>query len=237
MDHEISVQAGAGTVQARPGDLGRRVAARRRELGLTRDELAVRSGAAPAYVEYVEDRAATPGAGVLLRIADALETTVGELTGATVTQPPGRGGAVRGAELYELVEAECRELLSTHGVGRVAVFTPDGPSVVPVNYLFGEDGISFRTAWGTVAATADGALVAFEVDRIDEAFSQGWSVLVVGRGRAVADREAVRRLEERAHSRPWAGGSREIWLTITPERITGRRVVNPDGTPWTPAGD
>ncbi|WP_351224560.1 pyridoxamine 5'-phosphate oxidase family protein [Streptomyces sp. NPDC002133] len=228
---ETSGNAGADTVHGRRTDLGRRIAARREELGLTRDELADRSGAATAYVEYIEERAATPGIGVMLRLADALGTTVAELTGGTFDRPPGRSGAARNAQLRELDEEECHRLLSMHGVGRVAVFTPDGPSVVPVNYLFSDAGIAFRTAMGSVPACADGADVAFEVDHIDDAFSQGWSVLVVGRGRAVTDEDEVRRLEAEAHSLPWAGGERDLWLVIAPTRITGRRVVDPEGGP------
>ncbi|MGW2559397.1 helix-turn-helix domain-containing protein [Streptomyces sp. NPDC001514] len=224
-------QSGAGNVHGQRTDLGRRVAARRQELGLSRSELAERTGAAPAYIEYIEERAATPGIGVIVRLADALETTVAELTGSTIDQPPGRGSAARTAELLELDDEECRELLSTHGVGRVAVFTPGGPSVVPVNYLVAGGEIAFRTAIGTVPAAADGAELAFEVDHIDDVFSQGWSVLVVGRGHAVTDRDGVRRLEAEARTRPWAGGERGLWLAITPTRITGRRVVNAQSAP------
>ncbi|MEU2428280.1 pyridoxamine 5'-phosphate oxidase family protein [Streptomyces sp. NPDC007861] len=223
--------AGAGTAHGQCTDLGRRVATRRQELGLTREQLAERSGAAATYIEYVEERSAAPGIGVVLRIADALETTVAELTGGAAEQPPGRSSASRNAELLELDDAECRELLSTHGVGRVAVFTPDGPAVVPVNYLVSGGDIAFRTAPGSAAAAVDGAEVAFEVDHIDDAFSRGWSVLAVGPGRAVTDPDAVGRLEAEAPTLPWAGGERRLWLAITPIRITGRRIVNPQAGP------
>ncbi|UNM12770.1 pyridoxamine 5'-phosphate oxidase family protein [Streptomyces formicae] len=223
--------AGTGTAHGQCTDLGRRVAARRQELGLTREQLAERSGAAATYIEYVEERSATPGIGVVLRLADALETTVAELTGGAAEQPPGRSSAPRNAELLELDAEECRELLSTHGVGRVAVFTPDGPVVVPVNYMVSGGDIAFRTAAGSTAAAADGAEVAFEVDHIDDAFSRGWSVLAVGPGRAVTAPDAVRRLEAEALTLPWAGGERRLWLAITPTRITGRRIVNPQAGP------
>ncbi|MCZ7417729.1 MULTISPECIES: helix-turn-helix domain-containing protein [unclassified Streptomyces] len=214
--------AGHGT------DLGRRVAARREELGLSREELAERTGAATTYIRYVEERSATPGVGVLLRLADALRTTLAELTGSAADRPPGGGTAFRGARLLELDEAECRGLLGSHGVGRVAVITPEGPAVVPVNYVVSAGDIAFRTAEETVPAAVEGAEVAFEVDRIDEVLSEGWSVLAVGEGWAVTDPDTVGRLDERTASEPWPGGLRRRWLAITPSRVTGRRIVHPE---------
>lgn len=208
-------------------DIGRRLAARREELGLTREDLAARSGAATSYIQYLEERPAAPDAATLQQMAAALETTVAELTGGTVDQPPGRGSALRDAELAELDEAECRALMSTHGVGRIGLLTPEGPAVIPVNYLVNGGEIAFRTALGKVPAFAAGSEVAFEVDHIDDVFSQGWSVLTVGVAHAVTDVDAVRRLEAQAPTRPWAGGQRDLWVVISPSRITGRRIVSP----------
>jgi hypothetical protein len=55
--------------------------------------------------------------------------------------------------------------------------------------------------------------------------SQGWSVLAVGTARVVTEPDEVRRLVEGAHSTPWAGGVREMWVAIRPTRVTGRRIV------------
>jgi nitroimidazol reductase NimA-like FMN-containing flavoprotein (pyridoxamine 5'-phosphate oxidase superfamily) len=49
-------------------------------------------------------------------------------------------------EFTELTERECRYLLGTHGVGRLAVTTPAGPLVVPVDYGVVDGAIVFRTA-------------------------------------------------------------------------------------------
>ncbi len=85
--------------QSPRGDIGRRVAARRHQLSLSRQDVALRAGAAPGYIEYVEEQSATPGIGFLLRLADALETTVQELTGGTVDLPGGLGpGGPRGPD-------------------------------------------------------------------------------------------------------------------------------------------
>ena len=85
--------------------------------------------------------------------------------------------------------------------------------------------IVFRTEPGTVTSHASGSPVAFEVDRIDGAFSQGWSVLVRGHASVVTDADDVRRLEEQAYSTPWAGGQRDLWIRIDPLSITGRRIT------------
>lgn len=206
------------------GDIGRRVTARREQLGLSREEVALRAGSAPGYLQYIEEQPSAPGIGFLLRLADALETTVVELTGGNVELPPGMGRAGHRPVMLELSPDECRALMSTHGVGRVAVTTADGPAIVPVNYQVTDGAIAYRTAADAVPAAAAGSEVAFEVDHIDDAMSQGWSVLVVGTARVVTDPSVVRRLEAEAHTSPWAGGDRGLWLTIEPTRISGRRI-------------
>ncbi|WP_328924021.1 pyridoxamine 5'-phosphate oxidase family protein [Streptomyces sp. NBC_00190] len=206
-------------------DLGRRLARRREELGLSREQVGERCGADATYVAYLEERAAAPAIGSLVRIADALDTTVADLTGATTDHPPGRGMAVLDAELVELSDGECRRLLSTHGVGRIAVSTPYGPGIFPVNYVVAGRDIAFRTSADAVLARAAGTEAAFEVDHIDEVTRLGWSVLAVGEVAGVTDAEELVRLDAVAYSLPWAGGPRTHWMKITPIRITGRRVV------------
>lgn len=208
------------------GNLGRRIALRRGELGLSREGAAHRAGMAFSYLQYLEEQpTAAPGVSTLLRLAGALETTVLELTGGDVDLPPGLGQAGRHPRFTELSVWECRDLLSTHGVGRLAVPMESGPLIVPVNYGVVGESIVFRTAPDAVPSQAAGAQVGFEVDRIDGAFSQGWSVLVCGFARTVTDPDAVRRLEEHVCSTPWVGGQRELWIRIDPHSITGRRIT------------
>ncbi|RPF30912.1 pyridoxamine 5'-phosphate oxidase family protein [Streptomyces sp. TLI_185] len=208
------------------GDLGRRLVARRAELGLSRRETATRAGMAPGYLQYLEEHpGAAPGRGVLLRLAEVLETTVRYLAGGDTEPPSGLGQASRSPDFTSLSVPECRALLSTHGVGRIAVPTVSGPVVVPVNYSVVEGAIVFRTEPGSTPSQASGCQVAFEVDRIDDAFSRGWSVLVRGHARAVTDPDEVRRLAEGARSEPWAGGHRDQWVRIDPLALTGRRIT------------
>ncbi|WP_225101680.1 pyridoxamine 5'-phosphate oxidase family protein [Streptomyces sp. CoH27] len=211
-----------------PGDIGRRVAVERRRKGLSLADTARRARIAPEYLAYLEEQPADPTTMTLINLADALGTTAAALRGGGVELPPGQGHALLHPQLRDLSPEECRARLSTHGVGRIAVSTPDGPAVVPVNYQVVDDTIAFRTAPHSVPAAAVGADVAFEVDHVDDAMSQGWSVLVVGPARVVTEPDAVRRLTESAHTEPWAGGPREMWVSIRPTRITGRRITPAD---------
>ncbi len=225
--HEPAADAGAPTPAGSPdpGDIGRRLAAERERQGLSREETARRARMAPDYLAYLEEQPADPSMGTLIRLAGALRTNVRALRGGGADLPPGQGMALLHPRLRDLGPDECRTLLSTHGVGRVSVTTAEGPAVVPVNYELVDDSIVFRTAPGSVPAAAVGSEVAFEVDRLDEAMSQGWSVLAVGTARAVTGPEEARHLSESAHTTPWAGGERQMWVSILPTRLTGRRIV------------
>jgi nitroimidazol reductase NimA-like FMN-containing flavoprotein (pyridoxamine 5'-phosphate oxidase superfamily) len=212
-----------------PGDIGRRVRAERRRQGLSLVEAARRARMSPEYLAYVEERPADPSLATLIRLADALGTTVAALRGGGADLPPGQGHALLHPQLRDLSPQECRTLLSTHGVGRVSLSTRDGhPAVVPVNYQIVDDAIVFRTAPDSLPAAAAETEVAFEVDHLDEALSQGWSVLAVGPAHVVTEPEAVRRLSEHAHATPWAGGERDMWVSIRPATLTGRRITPAD---------
>jgi nitroimidazol reductase NimA-like FMN-containing flavoprotein (pyridoxamine 5'-phosphate oxidase superfamily) len=209
---------------ANPGDIGRRVAMRREQLGLTREQVAARAGMSPEYLQYVEEKVADASTISLIRLAGALDTTLAELRGGGTDLPSGTAKAAPHPQLQDMSPEECRDRMSTHGVGRVGVTMAAGPVIVPVNYSVVDDAIVYRTAPGTPAAAPDGTEVAFEVDHIDEAQSQGWSVLVMGRAQQVTDPLSARRLAERAYSRPWAGGDRDLWIRIEPVQVTGRRI-------------
>ncbi|MFJ8849719.1 pyridoxamine 5'-phosphate oxidase family protein [Streptomyces sp. NPDC102437] len=214
---------------ADPGDIGRRVAAERRRLGVSREETARRARISLNYLTYLEEHPSDPTLATLLVLADALGTTVAALRGGGIDLPPGQGHALLHPRLQDLGPEECRTLLSTHGVGRVAVSASDGrPAVIPVNYAVIDDAIVFRTAPGSVTAAAAHKEVAFEVDHVDDALSQGWSVLAVGPASIVTDRDTVRRLAQEAYTKPWAGGDREMWMSIRPTSLTGRRITSTD---------
>ncbi|MEU8712474.1 pyridoxamine 5'-phosphate oxidase family protein [Streptomyces sp. NPDC048663] len=217
---------------AGPGDLGRRVAAARRRLGLSREETAARAGMVPAYLAYLEEQSASPAPETVSRLADALGIGVDALYGGGFGIPPGSGHTQRRPRLLGLGPEECRTLLSTHGVGRVTLSTPDGrPAVVPVNYDVVDGAIVFRTAPDSVTALTVDEEVAFEVDHVDEALGEGWSVLAVGHANVVTGPDAVRGLVERAHTTPWAGDDRAMWVSMRPRSLTGRRITAVDRKP------
>ncbi|MGW7543231.1 pyridoxamine 5'-phosphate oxidase family protein [Streptomyces sp. NPDC054770] len=107
---------------------------------------------------------------------------------------------------------------------RLAVSTALGPVIVPVNYSVVDGTIAFRTVRGATPSLASRRPVAFEVDRIDDVFSQGWSVLVRGHAHLVTYLGEQLRLAEQASSTPWAGGRRDLWVRIDPFAVTGRRI-------------
>ena len=123
---------------------------------------------------------------------------------------------------------DCLALLRAHSVGRVAVMVNEFPIVLPVNYKLVEtDGpvwVALRTRPGNVIDRAS-MPVAFEIDRIDVAEQEGWSVLVRGTLQHVdADSADFR---DRFDPQPWLDDERDAWLVIEPFWITGRRLHSP----------
>ena len=102
--------------------------------------------------------------------------------------------------------------------------TVNGPVVLPVNFGMAGHAVVLRTGADTELAARLDCRVAFEVDRLDEAMSQGWSVLLVGHATEVRKEEQIRRLEARTHVQPWAGGARDVYVQIHPHRVSGRRI-------------
>ncbi|WP_327068588.1 pyridoxamine 5'-phosphate oxidase family protein [Kitasatospora sp. NBC_01302] len=210
----------------RQGGFAQRVAQRRRQLGLTHEQLATRADMAPRYLQLLEELGGDFDSVGLHRLAAALETTPGELLDGSGDGPPGQGDAAAGQGLWKLDPEESRDRLGSHGIGRLGLSTPDGPAIVPVNYTVLGGTIIYRTAPGTVTAAVPGGEVAFEVDQIDETRSRGWSVVVVGTVEHVTEPAAVQRLMEQSAAEPWAGGRRDLWVRINPTRVTGR-IIRP----------
>jgi nitroimidazol reductase NimA-like FMN-containing flavoprotein (pyridoxamine 5'-phosphate oxidase superfamily) len=208
------------------GDLARRVAHRRTELGLTVEELAARAGVDPVYLHYFEDNPrATLSAGTLQLMALALKTTPLALLGGETDRPPGHGRAGRHPVLETLTRQQCEAHLAVGGVGRIVYAAGRGPAALPVNFEFTEGEIVFSTNESKAAAIAEQAVVGFEVDRVDESLSEGWSVLVSGRGRRIEDPRETQRLSS-LDLEAWAGGSRHSLVAIRPDEITGRVIVH-----------
>ncbi|HLN76754.1 MAG TPA: pyridoxamine 5'-phosphate oxidase family protein [Nocardioidaceae bacterium] len=133
-------------------------------------------------------------------------------------------------EPVELTVEECLELLHSGVLGRVALSTPMGPRIVPINYAMdGDDAILFRTTpyseLGTYGWNTD---LAFEIDQIDYEKHQGWSVVAIGRASLVEDPDELNAIRRNMDPTPWAGGRRHLYIRLVWRDLTGRRV----GSDW-----
>lgn len=207
-----------------PGDLSKRVARRRTELHLSKAQVAARAGMSLRYLEYVERYPARPRAAALRRLAAALQTTPAALLGAGSQAPPGYRRMAELPVVTKLRPAECRRLITAGGIGRIAFGTASGPVVLPVNFAVVADTIVIRTGEGTAVDGHADEPVAFEVDHIDEALGQGWSVLVRGQAHRVAHPAELAIVRRDAAIWPWPGGDRDVYVRIIPDAITGRRI-------------
>jgi len=129
------------------------------------------------------------------------------------------------AEPHELGTDECERLLRSGVVGRIAITTPSGPHIVPVNYSVVDDMIVFRTTPYSVIGTYGlNAQMAFEVDQFDYEYWTGWSVLARGRGCPIAAAEEVQRINQLWSPRPWASGQRNLYVALRWTELSGRRL-------------
>jgi nitroimidazol reductase NimA-like FMN-containing flavoprotein (pyridoxamine 5'-phosphate oxidase superfamily) len=132
----------------------------------------------------------------------------------------------------EIAFDECVRLLQAGIMGRVALTTPRGPQIVPVNYAAVEESILVATSpYSALGTYGPQQLVAFEVDHFDYESHTGWSVQVQGRAEVVSDPAEVRRLRQIWAPRPWAEGSRNLHLRIPWTELSGRTVGNNLSTP------
>ena len=126
-----------------------------------------------------------------------------------------------------LDETECMTLLTSMAVGRVAFESKDGIVVYPVNHVVHDGHIYFRTSpYGDIVESLQHRpRVSFQVDDHDEFLRAGWSVLAMGYAELVDPHEALVSLPSTEHPEPWAAGTRSVTVRITPNRVTGRRVL------------
>jgi hypothetical protein len=129
----------------------------------------------------------------------------------------------------KLMPDECRRLIAAGGIGRIAFGTASGPVVFPVNFAVVAGTIVIRTGEGTMIAGHADEQVAFEVDHIDEALCQGWSVLVRGQTHRVAHPAELEHVRHDAAIWPWPGDDRDVYVRIVPDKISaaGSRAADP----------
>jgi nitroimidazol reductase NimA-like FMN-containing flavoprotein (pyridoxamine 5'-phosphate oxidase superfamily) len=112
---------------------------------------------------------------------------------------------------------ECRRLLASRRVARVAFVNGDDVVVLPVSYMLDEGGVLvFSTSsQGLLGRLVGGARVSVQLDDVEEDLQNGWSVLGLGR----ADR-----YQGSAVPAPWVPGHDDLRIGITVETLTGRAV-------------
>ena len=127
----------------------------------------------------------------------------------------------------DLSRSECEKLLAEHSIGRVGITAPTGPQILPVTYAYYGKTVVFRTSpYGVLSSLERHTRVAFEIDDIDEERESGWSVLVLGSAERVTQEYTLTTLWKTGPV-PWASGTRNLFIAITPDSITGRSVRSP----------
>lgn len=113
---------------------------------------------------------------------------------------------------------ECRQLLGERQIARVSWTSANGLVILPVNYVVVDGVILLRvSSESLLSELALGRDVAVEVEDVDEVTANGWSVLVQGRSaRHDGDPNIL--------PQPWAPGSRDLLVSVTPLALSGRSV-------------
>ncbi len=139
-----------------------------------------------------------------------------------MTTPTNRAAEL--GNLSVLSQEECLTLLATASIGRLGFVGPSGVVIHPLNYIVDHESIVVRTSPHTMLGEHAAGQVAFEVDELDAWMTQGWSVLVTGQLAPIDDPEETIAIHRQGRLRPWADGQRNLYLRITPQQISGRRI-------------
>lgn len=126
--------------------------------------------------------------------------------------------------LQPLSQETCLQRLREGSVGRIAFVIDGDPVILPVNYRLVEPSsgplLAVRTGLDTVIHDAPNS-VAFEIDAIDPAHHEGWSVLV--RGELLHATPTSAEFRELYDPESWLA-DRVSWLLIDPWAISGREL-------------
>ena len=129
----------------------------------------------------------------------------------------------------DLSRDECRQLLSAGVVGRVAVSTPTGPHIVPVNFSVVDGAVIIRTSpYSLLGTYGRDSMLAVEIDQFDYEYERGWSVVARGRAEVVTASTDLDHIRSVWSPRPWAAGTRTLYLRVPLSELSGRRL----GTGW-----
>jgi nitroimidazol reductase NimA-like FMN-containing flavoprotein (pyridoxamine 5'-phosphate oxidase superfamily) len=127
--------------------------------------------------------------------------------------------------LLEVLDpAECRRLLATASIGRIAFTEGALPAIQLASYaLQGDDVFIPIDPGSTMAASSRGAVLAFEVDDYDFVAGTGWNVTVIGPSRLVSVPDQVRALDGLGVL-PWAPATTHCYIALRMAVVRGRRM-------------
>ena len=130
------------------------------------------------------------------------------------------------AGLRVLSRDECLRLLATAELGRIALSVRALPVILPVQFALHGERIVIATHHGTTLerATRD-AVVAFEADGVTGDTESMWSVHVNGIASHVTDPAMIERLH-RLQLSSWAPGQPTLFVAISSDHVTGRRMAD-----------
>jgi nitroimidazol reductase NimA-like FMN-containing flavoprotein (pyridoxamine 5'-phosphate oxidase superfamily) len=102
-----------------------------------------------------------------------------------------------------LARDECRRLLSSTNIGRLAFCTDAGPRIMPMNYTLVSEAVVLRTS---IDSETSHQLfdhpIAFEVDQVDDSFRRDGALLVVGKAQPIRE-ESLLLLDVGQAPQPW----------------------------------
>jgi hypothetical protein len=126
-----------------------------------------------------------------------------------------------------LDEAECRRLLATARMGRVAFTEGAMPTIQPASFTVSGNDVLIPTGLGSkMAAGSRGAVLAFEVDDYDLTDRTGWNVTVIGPSRLISDPSHVTALNALGVM-PWAPATTHCYISLHMALVRGRRIFSP----------
>ncbi|SEO83415.1 pyridoxamine 5'-phosphate oxidase family protein [Trujillonella endophytica] len=129
-----------------------------------------------------------------------------------------------GPALDALSAADCRRLLASMPLGRLAFTVGALPTIQPVHFVVrGEEVLIPARRGGRVEAASRGAVLAFEVDEYDAATRTGWSVTVIGPSYVLGDPAALAGLGD-AGLVPWAPAPDACVVAVRIALISGQQV-------------
>jgi nitroimidazol reductase NimA-like FMN-containing flavoprotein (pyridoxamine 5'-phosphate oxidase superfamily) len=134
--------------------------------------------------------------------------------------------------IERLTPDECFGLLGQSTVGRLAVIVENHPDIFPVNYVVDQGSIVFRTGIGTKFWSTMRDPCALEIDGFDAGSGKAWSVVVRGQAHLIVDRQE-KAAADALHLDPWQPGSKNHYLRLTLDPVTGRRFKTTRTGIWT----